>query len=288
MGLLLITRFTIQEAFHRWLLLAMLLLNLLLLAVFALMLNAAYTGVAAHAGEHSDPQLYLLEFDLTIGILSVWAAYLLSGAMTIVLSIGMTSMEIEAGTFAVIVSKPLRRAEIIFGKWLGYALILSVYTAMLVFTFLGLIYWRTGYFPENTLQALAMLELSTLVLLALTTLGSTLFPTLVNGAIVIMLFIGAPLASFVQLITAARSETTQNITTLVNLVIPTDALWHGASYYLIPSFVLNVLQGQNVLGSLDTPFTSIQPITPALFVWAMLYCIVLPIIGAVRFQRRDL
>ncbi len=42
MGLLLITRFTIQEAFHRWLLLAMLLLNILLLAVFALMLNAAY------------------------------------------------------------------------------------------------------------------------------------------------------------------------------------------------------------------------------------------------------
>src|SRR5438128_9470741 len=167
MGLLLITRFTIQEAFHRWLLLAMLLLNLLLLAVFALMLNSAYSGVAVPAADHSDPQLYLLEFDLTIGILSVWAAYLLSGAMTIVLTIGMTSMEIEAGTFALIVSKPLRRAEIIFGKWLGYALILSAYTAMLVFTFLGLIYWRTGYFPEKALPALGMIELSTLVLLAL-------------------------------------------------------------------------------------------------------------------------
>ncbi len=288
MGLLLIARFTIQEAFHRWLLLAMLLLNLLLLAVFALMLNAAYAGQVAHAPEHSNPQLYLLEFDLIIGILSVWAAYLLSGAMTIVLSIGMTSGEIEAGTFAVIVSKPLRRAEIIFGKWLGYALILSVYTAMLVFTFLGIIYWRTGYFPENTLQALGMLELSTLVLLALTTLGSTLLPTLVNGAIAIMLFIGAPLTSFVQLITTTPSETVQNITTLVNLVIPTDALWHGASYYLIPSFAFNLLQEQGLLSSLNTPFTSIQPISPTLLAWAILYCIVLPITGAICFQRRDL
>lgn len=288
MGLLLIARFTISEAFHRWLLLAMLLLNLLLLAVFALLLNATYSQEVANAVSESNPQLYLLKFDLTIGILSVWAAYLLSGAMTIVLTVGMTSLEIEAGTFSVIVSKPLRRAEIIFGKWLGYALILGVYTAMLVFTFLGIIYWQTGYFPEKALLTLGMLELSTLVLLALTTLGSTVLPTLVNGAIVIMLFIGAPLASFVQLISTTQSKTAQNITTLVNLVIPTDALWHGASYYLIPSFVFNLIQEREFLDNLNTPFTSIQPMSTALLVWAVLYCIVLPVIGAVCFQRRDL
>ncbi|MGZ3623961.1 MAG: ABC transporter permease subunit [Ktedonobacteraceae bacterium] len=287
MGLLFITRFTLQEAFHRWLLLAMLLLDILLLAVFALMLNAAYSSQLAHAPLQSNPQLYLLEFDMIITILSVWAAYLLSGAMTIVLSINMTSGEIEAGTFSVIVSKPLHRAEIIFGKWLGYALILCTYTAMLFFTFLGLIFWRTGYFPDNALPALGMLEISTLVLLALTTLGSTLFPTLVNGAIVIMLFIGAPLASFIQLITTP-GPTVQNITTIVNLVIPTDALWHGASYFLIPSFLYGILQQRGVLRDLNTPFTSIQPISTALFIWAILYCIVLPIIGAIRFQRRDL
>jgi ABC-type transport system involved in multi-copper enzyme maturation permease subunit len=288
MGLLLMARFTIQEAFHRWLLLAMLLLNLLLLAVFALMLNAAYTNVLAHAATQSDPQLRLLEFDLTIGILSVWAAHLLSGAMTVVLTIGMTSGEIEAGTFAIIVSKPLHRVEIILGKWLGYTLILSIYTATLVLAFLGLIYWRTGYFPENALQALGMLELSMLVLLALTTLGSALMPTLVNGAVVIMLFIGAPLASFVQLISTTPSVTTQNITTIVNLVIPTDALWHGASYYLIPSFVFNIAQERGLLGALNTPFTSTQPLSSGLFAWAILYGIMLPLVGALRFQRRDL
>ena len=288
MGLLLITRFTIQEAFHRWLLLAMLLLNILLLAVFALMLNAAYSNELVHAPSQSNPQLFLLEFDLIISILSVWAAYLLSGALAIVLSINMTSGEIEAGTFSVIVSKPLHRFEIIFGKWLGLALILCIYTAMLFFTFLGLIFWRTGYFPDNALSALGMIELSTLVLLALTTLGSTLFPTLVNGAIVIMLFIGAPLASFVQLISTSPGATVQNVSTIVNLVIPTDALWHGASYFLIPSFLYSILQQRGILSDLNTPFTSIQPLSPALFTWAILYCIVLPVIGVIRFQRRDL
>ncbi len=288
MGLLLIARFTLQEALRRWILLAILVLSLLLLAVFAFALNSAYVNRLSEVANQSDPQLALVEFDLIVSILSVWAAYMLSGLMTIILTIGMVSSEIEAGTFAIIVSKPLHRAQIIFGKWLGYAVILGVYTALLVLAFLGIIYWRTGYFPENVLVTLGMIELSVLVLLALTTLGSTIAPTLVNGAIVIILFIGAPITSFIRLISTTPSETTKNIITVVNLVIPTDALWHGASYYLIPSFVFDVAQSQNFLNGLNTPFTSAQPLAPGILVWAVLYCIVLPIVGAVRFQSRDL
>jgi ABC-type transport system involved in multi-copper enzyme maturation permease subunit len=286
MGILLMARFTLQEAFHRWLLLAMLLLNILLVGVFALMLNSIYTSELARSASQADPQLHLLEISFSVSILSVWAVYLLSGALTIVLTVGMTSGEIEAGTFAMTVSKPLRRSDIIFGKWLGYALIVCVYTAMLFFTFLGIILLQTGYWPQQALPALGMIELSTLVLLALTTLGSACVPTLVNGAIAIMLFIGAPLASFIQLIATNPGQTAKNITTTVNLIIPTDALWHGASFYLIPSFISQLGQGQ--LQDLNTPFTSIQPIAPGIFIWAVLYCILLPVIGALRFQRRDL
>jgi len=287
MGMLLITRFTIEEAFHRWLLFAMLALNVLFLAVYALMLNSAYASVTRHTAQFANPQLALLRFDVSISILTVWVAYLMSGALAIILTIGAISGEVEAGTFSIIVSKPLHRFEIVFGKWLGYALILCTYTAMLLFTFLGLIYWRTGYWPDNVLSVLGMLELSTLVLLALATLGSTCVPTLVNGAIAMMLFIGAPLASFVELITPDPGETTKNIATTINLIMPTDALWHGASFYLLPSFLISVI-GQSGLQSFNSPFTSIEPITPGLLLWAIGYCIVLPVIGALRFQRRDL
>lgn len=287
MGMLLITRFTIQEAFHRWLLFAMLALNVLFLAVYALILNSAYASVTRHVGQFSNPQLALLRFEVSISILSVWVAYLMSGALAIILSIGAISSEVEAGTFSIIVSKPLHRFEIVFGKWLGYALILCTYTAMLLFTFLGLIYWRTGYWPDHVPSVLCMLELSTLVLLALTTLGSTWVPTLVNGAIAIMLFIGAPLASFVELITPDPGDTVKNISTAVNLIMPTDALWHGASYYLLPSFLIDAV-GQSGLQSFASPFTSVEPITPGLLIWAIGYCMVLPVMGAVRFQGRDL
>ena len=154
MGILLMARFTLQEAFHRWLLFAMLLLNILLLGVFALMLNSVYTSEVARASSQTDPQLTLLPLSLSISILSGWAVYLLSGALTIVLTVGMTSGEIEAGTFAMTVSKSLRRSDIIFGKWLGYALILCVYTAMLFFTFQGIIFLQTGYWPQQAFPLL--------------------------------------------------------------------------------------------------------------------------------------
>ena len=287
MGIILIARFTIQEAFHRWLLGAMLILNLLLLALFALVLNAAHASIMANSSTRANSQLGTLTFGIGASILSMWAVYLLCGALTIVLTVAMTSGEIEAGTFAMIVTKPLRRRDIIFGKWLGSALIVCTYTAMLAGSFLGVIYWITGYWPQQALQSLAMLELSSLVLLALTTLGSACVPTLVNGAIAIVLFIGAPLAGFIQLITTNPGETTQNITTAINLIIPTDALWHGASFYLIPPALFQIMPGQ-VAQELKTPFTSVQPTTPGMIIWAILYCIVLPLIGALRFQRRDL
>lgn len=287
MGTFLIVRFTVQEAIHRWLLFAMLVLDILLLGVFTLLLNSAHAAVVRNALNDPNPELQLLKFAISISILSVWAAYLMSGAMTIVLTVGAISSELESGTLSVIVSKPLRRVELIAGKWLGYGLIVCVYTAILFFAFLAIIYWQTGYWPDHVWQTLGLIELSMLVLLALTTLGSTILPTLVNGAIVIMLFMGAPMASFVELISPKPSQTMQNVTTIINLVIPTDALWHGASYYLIPSSFVDAL-GQEALRAFNSPFTSIQPIAPALLAWAIGYCVVLPIIGVIRFQRRDL
>src|SRR5207247_955243 len=79
----------------------------------------------------TDPTLPTIYAGIAITILAMWLVYLVISTMTIFLTISMISGEIEAGTLVVIVPKPLRRAEIIFGKWLGYALILGLYTLLL-------------------------------------------------------------------------------------------------------------------------------------------------------------
>ena len=291
MGLLLIARFTLQEAIRRRLFLAVVLMSLLIVGAFATLFGIVLSQVGGSNSQGIDPQLFLLGIGVFLDVAAIWLVYLLSSLLTIVMSAGMISSEVEAGTFAVIVPKPLARAEIVFGKWLGYALILGVYTALLFLAFLTVVYWLTGYWPEQTLSALGMLELGVLALLALTTLGSACVPTIVNGAIALILFIGAPIASIVQFIvqflSPAQLQTVQNITTVINLVMPTDALWHATSFYLLPPSAVFASMGESTSG-LNTPFTSAEPVAWTLVVWVLLYCIVLPSVAAVRFQHRDL
>jgi ABC-type transport system involved in multi-copper enzyme maturation permease subunit len=291
MGLLLITRFTLLEAIRRRLFLAVVILSILILTAFSILLSIVINVSQARNVNGNNTQLYLLGAGVVITVLAIWMVYLLSSTLTIVFTANMISGEVDAGTFAVIVPKPLTRVEIVLGKWLGYALVVCIYTALMFLSFLAVIHWQTGYWPTDAPYALGMLELGMLALLGITTLGSSLVPTIVNGAIALMLFIGAPTASIVQFIVQFLNPTSlqavQNISTVINLVIPTDALWHGASFYLLPpaaDFVTLGLSSQDF----NTPFTSGQPVAPALLVWAVLYCIALPALAALRFQHRDL
>ncbi len=287
MGWLLITRFTLQEAIRRRLFLTMAILTLLMLVLFGLLIHAAIDRMQAnHVANGTDPTLPTIYAGIAITILAMWLVYLVISTMTIFLTISMISGEIEAGTFVLIVPKPLRRAEIIFGKWLGYALILGLYTLLLSLAFMGIIYWFTGYWPTYAFAAIGMLEISMLVLLGLITLCGAFVPTAANGAIAVMLFMGAFISSIVQFAIPAQDYMVQNITAVISLIMPTDAMWHGASYYLFPA-AIGVLQNFSV-SSVNTPFTATQPISPQLLTWAILYSLVLPLIAILRFQRRDL
>ena len=287
MGWLLITRFTLQEAIRRRLFLTMAILTLLMLVLFGLLIHAAIDRMQAnHVANGTDPTLPTIYAGIAITILAMWLVYLVISTMTIFLTISMISGEIEAGTFVVIVPKPLRRAEIIFGKWLGYALILGLYTLLLSLAFMGIIYWFTGYWPTYAFAAIGMLEISMLVLLGLITLCGAFVPTAANGVIAVMLFMGAFISSIVQFAIPAQDYMVQNITAVISLIMPTDAMWHGASYYLFPA-AIGVLQNFSV-SSINTPFTATQPISPQLLTWAILYSLVLPLIAILRFQRRDL
>ena len=287
MGWLLITRFTLQEAIRRRLFLTMAILTLLMLVLFGLLIHVAIDRMQAnHVANGTDPTLPTIYAGIAITILAMWLVYLVISTMTIFLTISMISGEIEAGTFVLIVPKPLRRAEIIFGKWLGYALILGLYTLLLSLAFMGIIYWFTGYWPTYAFAAIGMLEISMLVLLGLITLCGAFVPTAANGAIAVMLFMGAFISSIVQFAIPAQDYMVQNITAVISLIMPTDAMWHGASYYLFPA-AIGVLQNFSV-SSVNTPFTATQPISPQLLTWAVLYSLVLPLIAILRFQRRDL
>ena len=301
MGLLLMARFTIQEVLRRRLFLALFLLSVLLIAAYAFLLHTAIDASLSRpivaGGVSTD--MFLWTSGIFVSIPSVWLVYLISGMLTIFLAVGMISSEIDAGTFAIIVPKPLRRAEIVLGKWLGHALILGIYTALLFFVFLGIIFWLTGYWPEQAPGSLLLLELAMLSLLGLATLGSTLVSTVVNGAVIMILFLSAPIAGLISSVLSltasaqgtlvSSSGTMQNITTIINLIIPTDALWHGSAFYLLPTGAMNLLQSQDFSAApFNLPLLNAAPLPTPLLIWIVLYILILPLLAIWRFQHRDL
>ena len=157
----------------------------------------------------------------------------------------------------------------------------------------------TGYWPEQALGSLLLLELAMLALLGLATLGSTLVSTVVNGAVIMILFLSAPIAGLISSVLSimattqgtvpASGGTMDNITTVINLVIPTDALWHGSAFYLVPSGALSVLQSQDFsAAAINLPLLNATQIAEPLLIWVVLYIIVMPLLAVWRFQKRDL
>ncbi len=285
MNLLLITRFTLQEAMRKRIFLAVVVLSIIMLIGFAILFD--FVIDVSNGPNGISRELFVLGEGGFMSVPAIWLVYLLSSLLTVLLTTNMISGEIDAGTFAIMVSKPIQRFEIVFGKWLCYAFLLTMYTAFLFFAFLVIIYAKTGYWPSNVFNALAVLELVIFVLMGLTTAGSTMMPTLVNGAIILVLFIMAQITSFVTLIAPFVAPdakgSVQNITTVMSLIMPTDALWHGSSFYLT-SGVLSLIATSRI----NTPFTSSEPVAGALVIWSVVYALVLPMCGAWRFQRQDL
>ncbi|GAC1378684.1 MAG: ABC transporter permease subunit [Ktedonobacteraceae bacterium] len=288
MGLLLITHFTLQEALRRRLFLAMLVLGLLLLGLFAFALQKSLEALV-HANVSTGPSSILL-LSVALTLPAMWIVYMLSSILTILFTVGMISNEIEAGTLVLIVPKPLRRSEIVIGKWLGNALIVCLYTAALFLAFEGVIYWQTSYIPEQWPSALLTLLVGMLTLLGLTTLGSSLFPTAVNGAVALVLFLAAPIMSIIEALQIdTPSRALQNIGTLIDLILPVNAYWHGTSFYLTPTAAFFVIQGLSARAyGGNIPFMSPQPLAPAMLIWGILYIIALPAIATLHFSRRDL
>jgi ABC-type transport system involved in multi-copper enzyme maturation permease subunit len=123
------------------------------------------------------------------------------------------------------------------------------------------------------------------LLLTISLFGSTLLSTLANGVVVFTLLGLAWLAGVIEFIgRVLDNETMLNVGTVVSLLLPSDALWRGASYSLQSPALLAVTGSAR--GGI--PFFSSVPIATPLVVWALGYVLVVLAGAMLSFSRRDL
>ena len=143
-------------------------------------------------------------------------------------SVGAISTEVENGTMHAILSRPIRRSEIVLGKFLGFASMLAIGSAVFFVTVTLLVAYITGFHLPcyDLLIALALFCFQPLILLALATLGTTFLPTLSNGVALFSLYAVGVIGGMIEQIgSLARSVTLTNIGLISSLIIPTDAMY---------------------------------------------------------------
>jgi len=258
------------------------------LVVVLLLLTAAFVGFYLYgvfrlegrstSGAANLPVMYATLFGM-------YLVFFLGSLMAVLSTVGAVSADIESGVMQSVLARPVRRAELVLGRWLGFTLVNVVYVGLVSAALLLGIALITGFVPPAPLPAVGLVLLAITLITALTVLGSTLFTTLANGIGVFVLY-GAGFAGGILSAIGSLSDSSTLVTLgrVANTVMPTNALWLGATYHLQPSVLLQV--GEATRGA--NPLFSTVPIVPGMVLWAAAYAALAVGLAMWRFSQRDL
>lgn len=277
-----IARLTFLEAARRKILLAALLLGLLFLIIYGLGFHFLIVETEKSVGNNNLLQLNeIRNFLLMAGMFVV---NFLASIMIVLTSVDTLSGEISSGTIQTLASKPIRRWEIVMGKWLGFAGMLTLYLLLMGGGVMVIVFLRTGYTAPHPLRALELIWLNALVLLSFSILGGTTLSTLANGVLVFGLYGIAFLGGWIEQIGSflpnqAASHTAVNIGIITSLIMPSEALWKRAAHELQSPLVA-------ALGF--SPFSSAYYPSLLMVVYAVLYTVIALTLAVLLFNQRDL
>jgi Cu-processing system permease protein len=286
MNILVIARLTFREAFRRKVVLGVAVLSIAFILLYAvgfhLFRNQFLEAEARRAARPASGPVptYAVSASAMV-LLGLYTVNFLTGIMTIFAAVGTVAGEIEAGTLHAVVPKPIGRWQIILGKYLGFAVMLLAYIALMVTGVVVTAHLVGHYAPPNVVHGTLLVMLVSMILLSLTILGSTIFSTVTNGVIVFMLYGMAVTGGLVEQIgTALNNNTLVHIGIGTSILLPSDSMWRLASYVVQPQLAISFI-GPNPLG------TTVPPSNLAVH-YSMVYCVILVLGSILIFQRRDL
>lgn len=193
------------------------------------------------------------------------------------------SAEVESGVLQAVATRPVRRFQILLGKWLGLAVVLTAYAAAVCALEFVVVDLVSGFTPPDPAGAFGYLLAEGLVLLTAGLLLSTRLSALATGVVAIALFGAAWLAGVVGAIGAdLHIAALREVDSIARYVVPTDGLWHGTIYALEPRSIL-----ANAIGH-GSPFYASSPPSWAYLAWCAVWVVAALSAALIVFERREL
>lgn len=223
--------------------------------------------------------------------LTILVAFMFSGVLALgstLVSAPTIAGDIESGIALAILPRPIRRSEVLMGKWLGLAVLVALYAVLSGLLELLGIWLAVGYAPPNPLATIAFVAAEGIVLMSLALLLSTRLAPMTGGVIALVLFFVAWIGGIALTIGQTFDNSTiTNIGIGSRLLIPTDGLWHGAIYYLEPS---DILAASRAIGRAraGNPFFADSPLPLSYILWVVAWLLAVLGLANWSFARRDL
>lgn len=250
-GLLTIFQLTLHEARRRRILTATLIGALAFLVLYGVGFHFIARNIAKEVGPEVIKQRMLLNFLTLAGL---YATHFLTVMTAVLLPVDTLSGEIATGVAQTLASKPIRRSTIVLGKWLAYCVVGVTYF-LLVAGGVLLIARLIGHFtPPGILIGFPLLMLEVMVFVSVSLAGGARLSTVTNGVLAFGLYGLAFIGGWVEQVgTIAKNTAAQNVGTVASLLMPTEALWQRASYYMQPSIMRDLQMTPFSMGSLPSP-----------------------------------
>lgn len=278
----LIASLVLREIVRRKLAAAILIMTAVLMLLSAWGLHKIATGTTSG---HPLPAY-------TIATIASVLTLMMAFMFTVILALGaaflgtsLVGTEMENGLMLAVLPRPLGRYQLLIGKWLGAACVLTFYGLLAAAAELNIIKLLTGYAPPHPVVGLAFLLAQVVAVLTLTIALSVRFAPITAGFITVFAFGLAWVDGIIHVVAVSLNNAALAHATLVlTLLIPTDGLWRGAIYNLEPAAMLAASAAAP--GSMG-PFSVVGPPAPAYLLWCACWITGVLAAGIALFGKRD-
>jgi len=283
---LVIARLTVHEASRRKLLLALVILTLIVVGFSGWGFNKIATVPRGDGTLLSPAAVKVLSSQLLIVVTFMYSGVLALSAA--VVAGPLISSEVESGMLLSILARPVRRSEVVIGKWLGLAALVAIYAAGSAFLELTAVDWATGYFPPHPVDLVIYVGAEGLALLSLGLLLSTRLSGITGGVIALVAWLMAWIGGIVGDIGAGiQNQSVENIGTVSHLLLPTDGLWRGAVFAMEPDAVLATLRAGGTIARAN-PFAAVDPPPIQFLAWVVVWFALMLVLSIWSFRTKEI
>ncbi|MEF3302142.1 ABC transporter permease [Paenibacillus sp. GYB003] len=263
------------------------LVTLILTLVFLVLFAFGVRELAGVVGQNQASPAERLMNGMVLMVLGLFFAQFLAAFFVLFSSMGTVTGEQENGLLLAVAARPLPRWKLYLAKWLGHAVWIAVYSAVLFVSVVWTVHSLAGLplLAADLLRGFALFIWMPLLLLTLAMLGSVYLPMLGNGICAALLYGFALFCGLVEGITTYEGShpALDKLILLTGLLLPTDSVYRRSLY--------EAMGGADWAGLAVAdmgPFSMPSVPSNAFLLYTVGYAAVLLLLGCRAFSRKDL